>query len=357
MITITKTLELDRKWLEAWFPRQSLQGILLFDIETTGFSSKENIVYLIGCIYFQNEHFEFIQWLCEAKEDESLLLLEFSNFIKNYHTLIDYNGRVFDIPFLNRRFKQYQISCNLLDLNEIDLYYSIKPFHKHLPLENLKLKSVEKHFGYERLDQFNGGELIKTFHTFTASKSSILKSLLLLHNEEDLIGLFYALKTHQWLHFFESLPRFHFEQTTIQVSFESDFLKITLPFEAPFSFSTELLHFDQNSLYVTIPIFRGELKYFLLNYKDYYYLPAEDLVVHESIAQFVDRSNKKKANKQNAYIKKRGIFIPLLTCMEIHEKTYKESVNHPTTYIELSEDLDSHQTIIKSMLEYLLSQL
>lgn len=57
--------------------------------------------------------------------------------------------------------------------------------------------------------------------------------------------------------------------------------------------------------------FTGELKTFFKDYKDYYYLPAEDYAIHKSVGEFVDRSARKQATAHTAYIKKAGTFIPV----------------------------------------------
>ena len=57
--------------------------------------------------------------------------------------------------------------------------------------------------------------------------------------------------------------------------------------------------------------FTGELKTFFKDYKDYYYLPAEDTAIHKSVGEFVDKKARVQATARTAYIKKTGSFLPV----------------------------------------------
>lgn len=61
---------------------------------------------------------------------------------------------------------------------------------------------------------------------------------------------------------------------------------------------------------LTIPCVHEELKYFIPDYKNYYYLPEEDTAIHRSVAEFVDKSHRKAATAATCYVRKTGDFIP-----------------------------------------------
>jgi len=67
----------------------------------------------------------------------------------------------------------------------------------------------------------------------------------------------------------------------------------------------------EDMLKLRIPLLAGELRYYLPNYRDYYYLPQEDMAIHKSVAAYVDKDYRLKATKDTCYIKKSGIFLPL----------------------------------------------
>ena len=65
---------------------------LFFDIETTGFSSAHTQVYLIGCASRRGSHLMIDQFFAEQPSDESEILTAFMQFIKDFDTLITFNG-------------------------------------------------------------------------------------------------------------------------------------------------------------------------------------------------------------------------------------------------------------------------
>ena len=60
---------------------------------------------------------------------------------------------------------------------------------------------------------------------------------------------------------------------------------------------------------IRVPIVEDELHYFFSDYKNYYYLPEEDIAVHKSVAAYVDKAYRENAKAYNSYSKKRSIFV------------------------------------------------
>jgi hypothetical protein len=58
-----------------------------------------------------------------------------------------------------------------------------------------------------------------------------------------------------------------------------------------------------------VPLYETELKYFYSNYKDYYYLPGEDMAIHKTLATYVDKNFREKAKPENCYTKKQGQYL------------------------------------------------
>ena len=61
---------------------------------------------------------------------------------------------------------------------------------------------------------------------------------------------------------------------------------------------------SKNGLELIVPLVNDTLKYFYPDYKDYYYLIYEDMAVHKSVGEYVERSARKKATAQTCYTKK-----------------------------------------------------
>ena len=106
-------------------------------------------------------------------------------------------------------------------------------------------------------------------------------------------------------------------------------------------------HIDELNLNISsakdnVPIINGELKHFYKDYKNYYYLPAEDTAYHKSVSEFVDRSARVQATARTAYTKKTGSFVPVFNGMDINpnyvfKKSYADRQSYiPLEYLDLS---------------------
>jgi len=112
------------------------------------------------------------------------------------------------------------------------------------------------------------------------------------------------------------------------------------------------LHVDVDQLKVSIPMYEGELKHFFKDYKNYYYLPAEDQAYHKSVAEFVDKSAREQAKARTAYIKKTGTFIPVYGDMPVDpDYIFKEDYSSKQLYtLPQYVDLNDPQVIASYIL-------
>ena len=76
------------------------------------------------------------------------------------------------------------------------------------------------------------------------------------------------------------------------------------------------------------------MKFFFDHPEDYYYLPAEDMAIHKSVATYVDKDFRKKATADNCYTKKDAIFVPQYETLIT--PFFKESNKDKLTYFELT---------------------
>lgn len=361
MITRQKQLHLDAYLIELIKDQTDMNDCFLVDIETTGFSAELSKIYLIGCIYSDGNDFHLIQWLCEKNEDEYELLYKFSHWIRRFKSAVHYNGTSFDFPFIKKRLHKYNISSRISDLIEIDLYTHIRPFQRHFNLGNLKLKTVENFFGYNRIDTFDGGTLINIYLDFIKKPTTEIEVTLLLHNEEDLLGLFQSLKAYERIHFIKLAQAKQISILNLTAHKGQDTLKLSMPyptlFNAQLSLGSYILEVETNSITLIIPILENTLNYYYPNYKDYFFLPMESQVIHKSVAQFVEKEHKTKATKENCYIKKRGTFIPLINNFNTTYYTFKNHYKDQQHFLELTDQLLLNQEFLSQLMLEALSTL
>ncbi len=138
-----------------------------------------------------------------------------------------------------------------------------------------------------------------------------LYDMLMLHNREDLEGMPLILPILNYPDFFEH-PFLLKNETVLD---DRVILQLENPVFLPVSCTcrTELGSFsaDGQKAVLEIPLYRGVLKHFYENYKDYYYLIYEDTAVHKSIGEFVREIRTEKGNGKNLLYKERGLVFPL----------------------------------------------
>lgn len=341
---------------------------VFFDIETTGFSADKNALYLIGCCWYENQQWKLVQWLAtdKSEKEQSLILQHFFDCIKQFKTLISYNGNTFDLPFISKKCAILNLEFDICSWEHIDLYVAFRPLKNILQLENLKLKSIERFLGIYREDIYSGGALIPIYETYTKSSSEELLQLLLLHNYEDIKDMLFVLPLYTYIHSLSSEFIVKSTKTLKDTNIFQIHIEVPIAFAKPITYEHKLLicndsnipqlsigiHMEHTIVTLDIPIFTGTLKHFYNNPKDYYYLPMEDYAIHKSIAEFVDKCSKKKATAQTCYIKKEGTYIPQKT--GIYTPSFKFNYKDSIEWIVFDEKIiheKDFNTYVKSLLQ------
>ena len=322
------------------------EDILFVDIETTGFTARTSTLYMIGCIFFEFDKIHLIQWFAEKPEEEKKILTAFLQKCRSHTTLIHYNGNNFDIPYMKQKCRQYHLDEPFSDMDGVDIYKRIMPYKKMLHLDNVKQKTVEEWLEIHRDDQFNGGQLIEVYKDYVSSPSKDKADLLLLHNADDMRGMLQLLPILSYADMFVQ----PFKVTKVQANKYTDehgktqtevMMKLRFPFAfpKPISLTGNGCRFDgfEAEGNLKVPIYYDTLKYFYSNYKDYYYLPAEDVALHKSVATYVDKQFRQQAKAANCYTKKEGAFLPQWDL--IFTPVFKQEYGDKICYFELTEEI------------------
>jgi uncharacterized protein YprB with RNaseH-like and TPR domain len=343
------------------------EDILFTDIETTGLSSAYSAVYLIGCAYYENGSWQLRQYFSD-KNDEVSILTAFIDFSSRFKTIIHFNGNRFDLPFLKKRAEKHNLCFDPDSFSSLDIYKKISPYKSVLGLADCKQKSIESFLNIAREDEMSGGDLIEIYKRFITAPNQEAEKIILLHNADDVRGMLMLTRILWYSDFFdliENAPLLHMRTDApseenlddiplraikVQADYYNDmdgisrqeiFMKLQLPFPLPAGFSCrkDNLYFktDGSTATIRIPLLEDELKYFYSDYKNYYYLPDEDVALHKSVAVFVDRSHRQQAKAENCYTRKPGQFLQEwdMVFTPFFKKNYKDH----TFYFELTDEL------------------
>ena len=290
-------------------------------------------------------------------------------------------------------------------VESFDLFKKFRPLKHLLGLPDLKLKSCERFLGIDREDRFTGGELIEVYFEWQKTKAPALLDTLLLHNAEDIANLpnllpllryrslphsDFQLRAHECLqdggtplvHLSFTLlspmsPYAHApaENATREVTDDrrlhcidasenatreatddrrQHWPALTLPRPMDLRGDFWALHAEGRAVELYVQLFEGERKLFFADFEHYYYLPAEDQVIHQSLAEFVDRSARKKACARNCYQRVSGCFLP--ECSEVYTPALRAEYRDKLRYAQYSDTLFDDEakavTYLKSFLVY-----
>ncbi len=340
------------------FAREFLtEEMLLFDIETTGLSPARDAIYCIGCGCCEKETVVVELFFAERPDEEEEVLRAFFSLAASFPTLITFNGATFDLPFLEKR---ASLLCgeepHLNASSHIDLYREAKSLRRLLNLPSYKQKDIECFLGCAREDEQSGKELIDLWLRYTVKPDPEIRRLLLLHNRDDVRGMFDLLAILAYRQFADgAFTITDFCEETIPDGSVRDresggdtpappdrFLDVTmvprLPLPQSIHRTEPELSFvlDRERSLLRLPIRHGTLKHFFPEYREYYYLPEEDTAIHQSVGAFVDPAHRERATKQTCYVTKECDYVALPSGSKgSAEGVLRKEYTDPKRYLEM----------------------
>jgi len=328
--------------------------VAFFDIETTGFSPNNTNLYLIGLAYKSGNDWVLDQWFAENTAEEVLIIREFSEAVADYKLLVSYNGLGFDTSYLREKCRTYDIPFISGKIPHLDIYRQLFPYKKFFKLENYKQKNIERFLGIHREDIYNGGDLINYYRDYVKYPDERTKNILLQHNADDVKGLISILPILSYVTFFKGgfelsqvdIQRYESPDGSVAMDAIFDLIPINpLPRLIAYGYGPLYLSGRDKKVSLKVTMYTGELKFYYSDYKDYYYLPAEDMAVHKSVAFFVDKDYRVQAKAANCYSKKTGRFLPQFS--ELIEPFFKIEFHDKISYFELTDEICECDTLIK----------
>lgn len=168
------------------YERISPEQILFLDLETTGLSGTP--VFLIGTMECQAAGFVFKQYLARKYSEEISILSAFSERMASVRLVITFNGKSFDMPFLNSRALAHGMAMPQPDYHLDVLQEARKAYKRDLP--NCKLQTIERHIcGREREDDIPGAEIPNAYNEYVRTGNAYKMQSILTHNLYDILTM------------------------------------------------------------------------------------------------------------------------------------------------------------------------
>ena len=340
------------------------EEILFVDIETTGLSASHASIYLLGCCFYERNEWMIRQWLCENPEEEKELLENFYKHLSSYSSLIHFNGNQFDLPFIQKRAALYDIPIQFENMTGVDIYKRIFPYRHFLRLTNCKQKTLEEFLGIHREDEYSGGELIRVYKSFCQSPTQEALHLLLQHNRDDVYGMIRLLPILSYADFFnESLTVRKVESNTTKDAFGRPqkelliYFSLSTSLPKPISCHGNDCYFSgrNNDGMIKVPVFTEEMKFFYSDYKNYYYLPHEDMAIHKSVSTYVDPAFREQAAAATCYTRKNGEYLPQWDV--VFEPFFKREYHSKHLFFELTDEFRNNRNAFSLYASHILSMM
>ncbi len=166
-------------------PLNTKDSIGFLDIETMGLNRKKNPIILVGLMILNPTGGLMHQFFCEAPSEEKQMLTSFIEHLMPDIPLFTYNGRSFDIPYINQRLVLCDIPFRIAPGRCGDLLHWARQAFPELPRHNLK--TIERHLGILRKDTLSGADCVEQYQRFLNTRDSALAQDICRHNYEDIL--------------------------------------------------------------------------------------------------------------------------------------------------------------------------
>ncbi|WP_041727918.1 ribonuclease H-like domain-containing protein [Clostridium sp. SY8519] len=326
--------------------------LLVLDIETTGLSPNKNMIYCIGLGYQDEGRIQVHQLFAETLEEEAEILSRLNQISRRFSQVLTFNGTTFDLPFLRRRSAFHGISCGIDHLRSLDLYREAMRIRRIFPMREYRQKSFEQFLGMQREDTMDGGALIPVFRRYTRQHQPEDLHLLRIHNQEDVYGLFPLLSLLAYNRLVEQgafqiaeagMTREEHPRLSVRIRLDHE-LPVSLQLLTEASGGAFLKNTDG---LLEFPVHHGVLRHYFPDYRNYYYLPEEDTVIHKSIGKYVDSAHRSKATRENCFLSTETDYLQLKRFRK--DSFLKRSLKDKDTYIDLTPWKESLQSGIAGL--------
>ena len=101
-----------------------------------------------------------------------------------------------------------------------------------------------------------------------------------------------------------------------------------------------------------MPLYKEEMKYYYSNYRDYYYLPEEDMAIHKSVAASVDPAHRRQATAASCYTRKESNYLPQWE--PLFTPFYKRSFRDRDYFFELTDEFKTSRQSFNQYAEHVI---
>ncbi|HRU39693.1 MAG TPA: ribonuclease H-like domain-containing protein [Candidatus Goldiibacteriota bacterium] len=166
------------------------EDLLFVDIETRSLNF-ETAIIIIGAGYFEENKYRVDQFTALNEAGEYEIIQEFKKLLPGRKAFVTFNGKSFDIPYIDSRLAYYGDTYQSLteDYHNFDLLHFSRCAFKDM-YGSYKLKEMEtKLLGKSRKDDIDGSEVDYYYSRYLQTGKADFINPIVYHNNIDIMSL------------------------------------------------------------------------------------------------------------------------------------------------------------------------
>ena len=162
-----------------------VEKLVALDIETMGLFSRP--IILFGAAFTKGDKIITRQFLARGVDEEAAAINAFCSLVEG-SPLVSYNGRAFDVPYINQRRWYYDLGGDIENVHFDMLPFARRFFREKAP--DARLTTIEKYlFGQERKDDVPGALVPEFYEEYLRTGNPGPLVPIIEHNRNDLVSL------------------------------------------------------------------------------------------------------------------------------------------------------------------------
>ena len=248
-------------------------------------------------------------WLSEKESDEYDILEALGKYLPGHDTVITFNGQSYDIPFLRKKLSAYGLPDPLAGMKPRDLFREYRPLKTVLGLPSGRLVDYDEYIrmhtepGTGFSTENEGLPDISSDRT----RSSFADSIAAVQPSGEDLSTADAVRTLRILGFDAVLELLHGSFDSVQAEALEDLVMFrirtlrSIPCRISFHDGPFHLTASGRTAALSSRIEDGRIRFYHSDINNYIYLPHEGYAVYKTMAEFVDKSHRKKATRETCY--------------------------------------------------------
>ena len=182
--------------LSAWakderISRLPIEKFVFFDTETSGLAGGTGTyAFMVGAGRFEGDEFILAQFFLRDPSEEPAMLEALADFIAPCEILVSYNGKSFDAPLLQTRYRLHEMPIPFESYAHLDLLHLARRLWRDR-LTSRTLQSVEEHILSvgRTSEEVPGYEIPYLYFDYLRDKNAEPIKGVFYHNEIDILSL------------------------------------------------------------------------------------------------------------------------------------------------------------------------